>query len=68
MGVYAVRYPSKYIELSLPQVYMLGHWNRLHLLVLRVVSPDHAKNLTTVQAKPLDDTDLDVGQANLILH
>jgi hypothetical protein len=48
MGVYAVRYPAKYIVLSLPQVYMLGHWNRLRLLVRSVVSPDHAENLSRV--------------------
>jgi hypothetical protein len=48
MGVDAVRYPAKYIVLSLPQVYMLGHWNRLHLLVRSVVSPDHAANLSRV--------------------
>jgi hypothetical protein len=48
MGIYAVRYPAKYIVLSLPQVYMLGHWNRLHLLVCSVVSPDNAKDLSRV--------------------
>jgi hypothetical protein len=48
MGVYAVRYPAKYIVLSLPQVYMLGHWNRLHLLVRSVVSPNYAKDLSRV--------------------
>jgi hypothetical protein len=49
MGVYAVRYPAKYIVLSLPQVYMLGHWNRLHLLIVRsVVSLDHAEVLSRV--------------------
>jgi hypothetical protein len=48
MGVYAVRYPAKYIVLSLPQVYMLGHCSRLHLFVRSVVSPDHAKDLSRV--------------------
>jgi hypothetical protein len=48
MGFYAVRYPAKYIVLSLLQVYMLGHWSRLHLLVRSVVSPDHAKDLSRV--------------------
>jgi hypothetical protein len=48
MGVYAVRYPTKYIVLSLPQVYMVGHWNRLHLLVRSVVSFDHAEDLSRV--------------------
>jgi hypothetical protein len=48
MGVYAVRYPAKYIVLSLPHVYMLGHWNHLHLLVRSVVSLDHAKDLSRV--------------------
>jgi hypothetical protein len=48
MGVYAVRYPAKYIVLSLPQIYILGHWNRLHLFVRSVVSPDHAENLSRV--------------------
>jgi hypothetical protein len=48
MGVSAVRYPAKYIVLSLPQVYMLGHSNRLHLLVHSVVSSDHAKDLSKV--------------------
>jgi hypothetical protein len=48
MGVYAVRYPAKYIVLSLPQVYMLGHWNCLHLLVCSVVSSDHAEDLSRV--------------------
>jgi hypothetical protein len=46
MGVYAVRYPAKYIVLSLLQVYMLGHWNRLHLLVRSVLSPDHVEDLS----------------------
>jgi hypothetical protein len=46
MGVYAVRYLAKYIVLSLPQVYMLGHSNRL--LVHSVVSPDHAEDLSRV--------------------
>jgi hypothetical protein len=64
MGVDDVRYPAKYIVLSLPQVYMLGHWNRLHLLVWSVVSPNHAKDLG--YSKPLDDTNLDIEQANLI--
>jgi hypothetical protein len=49
MGVYAVKYPTKYIVLSLPQVYMLGHWNCLHLLVRSVVSPDHAEDLSRVR-------------------
>jgi hypothetical protein len=48
MGVYAVKYPAKYIVLILPQVYMLGHWNRLHLLVRSVVSSNHAKGLSRV--------------------
>jgi hypothetical protein len=48
MGLYAVRYPAKYIVLSIPQVYMLGHWNRLYLLVCSAVSPDHAKGLSRV--------------------
>jgi hypothetical protein len=49
MGVYAVKYPTKYtIVLSLPQVYMLGHWNCLHLLVRSEVSPDHAEDLSRV--------------------
>jgi hypothetical protein len=48
MGVYAVRYPAKNIVLSLPQVYMLGHWNDLHLLVRSMVSPDHAEDLSRV--------------------
>jgi hypothetical protein len=48
MGVYAVRYPAKYIVLSLPQVYMPGHWNRLHIIVRSVVSPDHAEHLSRV--------------------
>jgi hypothetical protein len=48
MGVYAVWYLAKYIVLNLPQVYMLGHWNRLHLLVHSVVSPDHAEDLSRV--------------------
>jgi hypothetical protein len=48
MGDYAVRYPAQYIVLSLPQVCMLGPWNRLHLLVRSVVSPDHAKDLSRV--------------------
>jgi hypothetical protein len=48
MGVYAVWYPAKYIVLSLPQVYILGQWNRLHLLVCSVVSPDHVKDLSRV--------------------
>jgi hypothetical protein len=48
MGVYAVRYPAKYIVPSLPQVYMLGHWNRLHLLVRSVVSSDYAEDLSGV--------------------
>jgi hypothetical protein len=48
MGVYAVRYLAKYIVLSLPQVYMLEHLNRLHLLVRSVVSPGHAEDLSRV--------------------
>jgi hypothetical protein len=48
MGVYAVKYPAKYIVLSLPQVYMLGYKNRLHLLVRSVVSSNHAKDLSRV--------------------
>jgi hypothetical protein len=48
MGVYAVKYPAKYIVLSLPQVYMLGHCNRLHLLVRSVVSPNYAEDLSRV--------------------
>jgi hypothetical protein len=48
MGVYAVKYPTKYIALNLPQVYMLGHWNCLHLLVRSVVSPDRAADLSRV--------------------
>jgi hypothetical protein len=48
MGVYAVRYPAKYIVLSPPQVYMLEHWSRLHLLVHSVESPNHAKDLSRV--------------------
>jgi hypothetical protein len=48
MGVYAVGYPAKYIVLSLPQVYMLGHWNRLHLLVRSVASHNHAEDLSRV--------------------
>jgi hypothetical protein len=50
MGVYAIKYhiPTKYTILNLLQVYMLGHWNCLHLLVRSVVSPDHAKDLSRV--------------------
>jgi hypothetical protein len=48
MGVYAVKYPTKYTVLNLPQVYMLGHWNCLHLLVRSVVSSDRAADLSKV--------------------
>jgi hypothetical protein len=48
MGVYAVKYPTKYTVLNLPQVYMLGHWNCLHLLVRGVVSSDRAADLSRV--------------------
>jgi hypothetical protein len=48
MGLYAVRYPAKYTVLSLLQVYVLGQWNRLHLLVHSVVSPDNAEDLSGV--------------------
>jgi hypothetical protein len=67
MGVYAVKYPTKYTALNLPQVYMLGHWNCLHLPVRSVVSFDRATDLSRVRSKPLDDTDLDIKQADLIL-
>jgi hypothetical protein len=48
MGVYAVKYPTKYTVLNLSQVYMLGHWNCLHLLVRSVVSLDRAADLSRV--------------------
>jgi hypothetical protein len=48
MGVYAVKYPTKYTVPNLPQVYMLGHWNCLHLLVRSVVSSDRAADLSRV--------------------
>jgi hypothetical protein len=48
MGFYAVKYPTKYTVLNLPQVYMLGHWNCLHLLVRSVVSPDRAEDPSRV--------------------
>jgi hypothetical protein len=48
MGVYAFKYPTKYTALNLPQVYMLGHWNCLHLLVRSVVSSDRAVDLSGV--------------------
>jgi hypothetical protein len=67
MEVYAVRHPAKYIVLNLPQVYMLGRWNRLHLLVRSVVSPIMLK-IYRGYSKPLDENDLDIKQANLILH
>jgi hypothetical protein len=50
MGVYAIRYPTKYIVLSLPQI-------SLHVRALEpptstcpysVVSPDHAEDLSRV--------------------
>jgi hypothetical protein len=71
MGFYAVKYiPTKYIVLNLPQVYILGHWNCLHLLVRGVVNPNHAEDLDLLDlgdSKPLDDTDLDIEQANPFL-
>jgi hypothetical protein len=48
MGVYAVKYPTKYTVLNLPQVNMLGHWNCQHLLVRSVVSSDRAADLSRV--------------------
>jgi hypothetical protein len=48
MGVYAVKNSTKYTALNVPQVYMLGHWNCLHLLVRSVVSSDRAADLSRV--------------------
>jgi hypothetical protein len=59
--------PTKYTVLNLPQVYMLGNKNCLHLLVRSVVSPDRAKDPSRVLQAELDDTDLDIKQANRIL-
>jgi hypothetical protein len=40
--------PTKYRALNLLQVYMLGHWNCLHLPVRSVVSSDRTEDVTIV--------------------
>jgi hypothetical protein len=66
MGVDAVKYFNQVYSTestpNLPQVYMLGHWNCLHLLVRSVVSPNHAKHLSRVLQAVVD-----IKQSNLVL-